>query len=95
MTVSRGPILQDPFPFLFRKEESTEKCTIICAVISLRINRMACGIRSPPERILRSLWRGVNETCVRNYRAAVCQKLKEPLIIQNLTADKELKSGHV
>ena len=56
---------------------------------------MASRIRSPPERILRPLLRGVAKTAIRTYRAAICQNLGKPLVIQDLPAAKALKNGQV
>lgn len=56
---------------------------------------MASRISSPPERILRPLLRGIMKTGTRTYRAAVCQSLKKPLVIQDLPIAKELKNGQV
>ena len=55
---------------------------------------MASRISRPPERILRSLYRGVSDN-VRSYRAAVCKTLKKPLIVENMPGVQQLKNSQV
>ena len=76
-------VIQSPTPYHFYFPYSTN------------FEAMASRIVSPPERILRPLLRGVAKTAVRTYRAAVCQNLGKPLVIQDLPAAKALKNGQV
>ena len=55
---------------------------------------MASRITSPPERILRPLYRGVRSG-IRSYRAAVCKTLKKPLIVEEMPAVQQLKNTQV
>lgn len=55
---------------------------------------MASRISSPPERILRPLFRAAKGS-VRSYRAAVCKTLKKPLIVDEMPAVQQLKNSQV
>ena len=55
---------------------------------------MASRISSPPERILRPLYRGVRSG-MRSYRAAVCKTLKKPLVLEEMPSVQHLKNTQV